>query len=254
MHFVAAFPPAHIIPQSLGKTMEFFSMTFIINVLFLDLLSHVQFSRLVTSLSLPAANMTPGCANAMMADFPCNDHVRRFRAGQYHPAEDLKQACTNSCDIALGSYQNSIESACAGQNYSDDGLLISASILPITSIPETLRYQYDRTCLMDKGRYCNVVAYEAAAVHEGSSQESAGCAHTFPSVGPADFWAKESSRPIPPSAKMHLQLTSVTIALSKSSSSKPAYHSLVDQELSPSSALWCPVARRPATRFQLHPF
>jgi hypothetical protein len=120
--------------------MESFLM-FIINVLSLDLFSTIQCFRLLASSSLPAADLTPSCANALTADLPCNDYVRRFGAGQYHAIESLEGACTSNCDIALSSYQNSIESACVGQNYSNDGLLTSASISPIVSIPEIMRYR-----------------------------------------------------------------------------------------------------------------
>jgi hypothetical protein len=223
---------------------------FIINVLSLDLFSTVQCYRLLTSSSLPAADLTPSCANALTADLPCNDYVRRFGAGQYHAIESLERACTSNCDIALSSYQNSIES---GQNFSNDGLLTSASISPIVSIPEIMRYRYNKTCLMNKGRYCNVVAYEAAMAHHESSQESTGYAHKFHSTRPADLRAKMPSRPSPPLAKIQLQLISVAIALSRNSNSKPAYHFPVDQELSPFSAPWCPHAPRLATLFQLPP-
>lgn len=104
-------------------------------------------------------NLTVSCSNALLSDVNCSPSVMGLQYGNYYPETTLQRVCTSDCDAALAKYEADVTTACAGQSWNgyDDYLM------PLAIIPDTIRYQYNLTCLMDSGRYCNIVAAQAAA-------------------------------------------------------------------------------------------
>ncbi|KAF8457847.1 hypothetical protein BDZ91DRAFT_785929 [Kalaharituber pfeilii] len=112
-----------------------------------------------TNSTVPA-NLSPECQAALMADVAdCYPVVGALRNGAFYPQAVLETMCTSACTAALAAYRGSIATACSGQTwvgYEDVGW-------PVTVIPELMIYHYNLACLMDEGRYCNVVAADYAA-------------------------------------------------------------------------------------------
>ena len=108
------------------------------------------------SFALP--NLTVTCAGAMSSDIACSPGITGFNIGEFYPEDTLVRTCTADCGQALEQYANRVNAACSKQTWKgyDD------TDMPLAIIPEMLRYHYNLTCLMDSGRYCNVVGAEAA--------------------------------------------------------------------------------------------
>ena len=131
--------------------------------------------------SMPA-NVSVACNGALVKDIACDPYVRRFRPGQYYSQEGLTKACTASCDGALSSYEAGVVQACKGQTYMDD---FGFQTQEISTIPGILRYQYNKTCLRNDGKFCNLLAYQAAQGQD--DQKPLGASATnIPTVDPCD--------------------------------------------------------------------
>lgn len=139
------------------------SLSFVYHIL-TPLLLFTQFDRVQSVLiftkdSLPS-NLTIGCGDALTKDVACSAVVKSLQDGLYYPQKDLEDTCTSTCNEALGAYEAAVKSSCAGEVWNG----YFNETLPILMIPDLLRYEFNQTCLMDSGRYCNVVAAKAAGV------------------------------------------------------------------------------------------
>lgn len=114
----------------------------------------------VNSSSLPT-NITTGCLGALTDNISCDDSIQKLRPGLYYPESALTTICTSSCNSALNSFQNSILSACVGETYDS---LTDVGFVPIYTIPDVLRYQFNLSCLSSNSEFCNVQAATAAGV------------------------------------------------------------------------------------------
>lgn len=134
----------------------------LLSTLFLPVLATTQF---FTSLTAPV-NLAEACNDALLANVSCSNLVTALAMGStaYHPVAVLEQVCTQDCDDALAEYQANINSACADDTWSG----YDNDSMPVTVVPDLIRYQFNLTCLMDSGRYCNNVAALAA---EASGQD-----------------------------------------------------------------------------------
>ena len=108
-----------------------------------------------TNATLPSKSLTPPCADALMATLPCDPYVKQFNAGDYFKPDGLARACKADCDAALGSWQASVNLACAGQSYQDT----RTALAPVAKVPDLKRYLYNLTCLQADGVFCNVWAF-----------------------------------------------------------------------------------------------
>lgn len=114
--------------------------------------------QIITPDIAPADISTP-CLNALTTNLTCGPMVPRFRYGYFYAPSTLESACTPECESDLASYETAVVSACSSDTwsgYDDEG------DAPLGLIPSLVRFQYSLTCLQDSGRWCNVVAGEAA--------------------------------------------------------------------------------------------
>ena len=117
-------------------------------------------------------NITASCSSALMADIPdCSSSITALRPSLYYPETTLESLCTAACNSALNDYESSVEGACEGETF-DSGL---SGYVPLSSVPQLLRYIFNYTCLTDSssGEYCNVVAAETIGVLADQSNLSA---------------------------------------------------------------------------------
>ncbi|EDO02976.1 hypothetical protein SS1G_05453 [Sclerotinia sclerotiorum 1980 UF-70] len=84
----------------------------------------------------------------------CARQIKGFLPGTYKSIEVLERACTNDCSISLAKYQKATEVAC-GEH---DSFPISENReAPVSFIPQIMFYNFNRTCIKDEGRWCNIV-------------------------------------------------------------------------------------------------
>lgn len=111
--------------------------------------------------SFTSSNLTKACIDALSRDLDCDPSVTSFRSGEYYPEAILNQTCTVRCDNSLSEYAANVLDACHRQSWSG----YEDEEMPLAIIPDMLHFQYNLTCLMDSGRYCNVVAASAAGLN-----------------------------------------------------------------------------------------
>lgn len=121
--------------------------------------------------------LTTGCAQALLADVSCDIAVTYLYPEGYFDAATLTKSCTDTCTQSLLTFENNIVTACGSQTFggetNDD--LTKNPIYPVAMLPNRFRFRHGLICMKDAGRWCNVVAGEAAL---GSSQ-SAGTLGMF---------------------------------------------------------------------------
>jgi hypothetical protein len=115
-------------------------------------------AQLFSNSTIPT-NLTVGCSNSLLGDIDCSLALMGFQHTRYYAETTLKRVCTPQCEAGLSSYEAAIRTACAGETWKgfDD------EIMPLDLIATNIRYEFNSTCLMDSGRYCNVIAAKAAA-------------------------------------------------------------------------------------------
>lgn len=118
--------------------------------------------QLLVEQSVPA-NLSTACQTALLADVDCSLMVSKFRNGYFYPQSILENSCTTQCASGLVTFEQNVGDACVNdvwEGYDED------AEIPVAVIPSLLRYQYDLTCLQDSGRFCNVIAGQAAAISD----------------------------------------------------------------------------------------
>ena len=132
-------------------------------------------TQFVTIASIPATNLTTDCVNVLTSNVSCTSYVRRFQQGSYYQELGLEQSCTPECDSGLAQWESNVISTCNNQVYSPDGV----QSLPILTISETVRSNYNLTCLEVNGEFCNVLAMNASLQTANSTQYIDPCDDCF---------------------------------------------------------------------------
>lgn len=121
-------------------------------------ISNISAAQFFQNSTLPT-NLTVECSDALLTNVTgCGNIVSSFRPGDYYPESVLNSTCTSECSDGLASFASSVLSACSTDvwnGYED-------TTMPVAIIPDLLRYAYNLTCLMDTGRYCNVISAQYA--------------------------------------------------------------------------------------------
>lgn len=111
--------------------------------------------QVITANTLPSDSLSASCIAALTSNVNCARQVTAFRPGAYKPIEVLERACTSDCSKSLADYQKATQSACGD---SDSFPIGENRQAPASFIPQILFYNFNRTCIKDEGRWCNVVA------------------------------------------------------------------------------------------------
>lgn len=93
-------------------------------------------------------------ADALSANITeCNNAVSAFDTSTAYSEQALDSLCTADCHSALQSWEDKIKDTCNGVTYADD----YGKTVPISSIASQLNFNFNQTCLMDNGQYCNII-------------------------------------------------------------------------------------------------
>jgi hypothetical protein len=103
-------------------------------------------------------NLRPPCAKALMTDVTCSPVVKTLRSDAYYPQSTLERICRSDCSSSLNSYHERIVSTCSGETFRGSNKVPES----VAMISDLMKYHYSIVCLIDSGRYCNVVAAEYA--------------------------------------------------------------------------------------------
>lgn len=131
--------------------------------------------QVFTNSTLPP-DLTIACNSALLSELNCNPTVAILQDGYYYVKARLDAICTTNCTSALAVYESSVVQSCQGQTW--NGYYNATD--PVAMIPDIMQYQYSLACLMDSGRYCNVVAAQAAT--SADPQEPLGMSGPFPMI------------------------------------------------------------------------
>ncbi|RAH72482.1 uncharacterized protein BO66DRAFT_436149 [Aspergillus aculeatinus CBS 121060] len=117
----------------------------------------------------PAAsvsNYNSYCAAALSTNVTaCSNLVAAFDPDETYTPALLQQHCTEDCRAALGQWTKNISDACYGVKYKDD---FTGVFLHISAMPGKIWHNFNQTCSMDAGQYCNVVLGKLRATATGT--------------------------------------------------------------------------------------
>lgn len=139
-----------------------------------SLLRSAQAVSFYTNGTVPT-NLTLACTNALIADVDCDPVVPALRNGNFYPNSTLTRACTPKCANALIIFQSKIASACS----KDTWLGYDDVAMPLTLIPDLLRFHYNLTCISNKGIFCNNIAAAYAAHLDPNTTDETGMLYTI---------------------------------------------------------------------------
>ncbi len=155
----------------------------IINTIFMPFFTLVTLIQLLACSSytsafqiFPADSVTQfsaSCAAALSTNITaCSNVVVGLDPSESYDQSLLQSTCNATCGSALASWQNAVGSACGGATYLSDYGYDSL----LSDIPGLMSFNFNQTCLMDGGLYCNVVlANLTAAAANATSTECNQC-------------------------------------------------------------------------------
>ena len=135
---------------------------------------HAIFLTLLAVLSIPISaiqifdqntvpkSLNAACTYALMKDITCSPVVTAIRSDTYYQQSTLEKTCKPECSASLDTYAATVTSLCGTQKWQASDTEQEL----VTSIVDLLRYHYSMVCLMDTGRYCNIVAAGNAAAND----------------------------------------------------------------------------------------
>jgi len=112
------------------------------------------------------------CGSALSQNITaCNNQVQVFDTSTDYLQADLEQACTVSCSSALSGWYTQASNACSNVTYTDDYGVTQN----VASVIGELSYDFNQTCLMYNGQYCNVVIGNLTASNATGSAQCNQC-------------------------------------------------------------------------------
>ncbi|KAF2416682.1 LysM domain-containing protein [Tothia fuscella] len=126
---------------------------------FYAFISHCNAIKIFDANTIPNS-ITPACSRELLKDVDCSPTVKMLRNDEYYQQKTLERTCKPGCSNSLEAYNKNVISACGSQTLNKIGKDDPEQIATITDL---LMYQYSLTCLMDTGKYCNLVAAGNAA-------------------------------------------------------------------------------------------
>lgn len=104
--------------------------------------------------SLRSSGYSDSCVDALSTNITqCSNAVSVFDPNGIYTQKVLESSCTDKCQSALQSWERSIKDSCSGVTYTDD----YGKTIPISSFATEMNFNFNQTCLMHDGEYCNIV-------------------------------------------------------------------------------------------------
>ncbi|KAJ5338650.1 hypothetical protein N7452_005378 [Penicillium brevicompactum] len=94
------------------------------------------------------------CADALTTNLTsCISAVHSLSSNNYYSQHGLDKICTSDCRDELMEYKKSVTAKCSGATYTND----LGTVYPISEVADTLLFNFQQTCLKNKGEYCNII-------------------------------------------------------------------------------------------------
>ncbi|KAH7322710.1 hypothetical protein B0I35DRAFT_509996 [Stachybotrys elegans] len=108
--------------------------------------------------ALPSEDLSDSCKAALTVDIACARQVSSFFEREPVPRDSLEEACTSACRTSLSQFEASLKKDCG----KEDTVQYSPELDPVHAsvIATDLLYHFNRTCIKDGDRWCNVWAFE----------------------------------------------------------------------------------------------
>lgn len=122
--------------------------------------------------SLQGSGYSDDCVDALSTNITeCSNAVSVLDANTVYTQAVLESSCTDDCQSALQSWEESIQDSCSDVTYTDD----YGKTVPISAIATERRFNYNQTCLMNDGEYCNLVLGNLTTASGNSSAGDKSC-------------------------------------------------------------------------------
>lgn len=104
--------------------------------------------------SVENAGYSDQCVDALSTNITqCNNVVSSFDANTVYSQKILELGCTDQCGSALVSWEEKIKDSCSDVTYVDG----YGRTVPISSIASIRSFNFNQTCRMNDGEFCNSV-------------------------------------------------------------------------------------------------
>lgn len=110
------------------------------------------------------------CVDALSRNITeCSNAIPTLDPNGFYTESSLQRSCTSDCRSALQSWEQSIVDSCNGVTYTND----YGNTVPVSSVATMINFNFNQTCLINDGEYCNIVLgnLTKASVNGSSGQK-----------------------------------------------------------------------------------
>ncbi|KAJ6049510.1 hypothetical protein N7444_006226 [Penicillium canescens] len=120
--------------------------------------------------SVENAGYSDECVDALSTNITqCNNAVSSFDPNTAYSQKILALGCTDKCGSALVSWEKSIKDSCRGVTYVDG----YGNNVPISSVASIRSFNFNQTCRLNEGEFCNTVLGNLTVTPSNSSAANA---------------------------------------------------------------------------------
>ncbi|KAH8679455.1 hypothetical protein BGZ61DRAFT_396391 [Ilyonectria robusta] len=121
--------------------------------------------------ALPSDTLSDSCVDALVADLSCPSQVSSFFEREPVPLESLEEACTSACRASLAEFEASLKTQCGEEDVVEYDL--GAGTVHVSVVATDIYYHFNRTCIKDGNRWCNIWAFENSSDNDSDNSGSA---------------------------------------------------------------------------------
>lgn len=121
--------------------------------------------------ALPSDTLSDSCVAALVADLSCLSQVSSFFEREPVPLESLEEACTSTCRASLAEFEASLKTQCGEEDVVEYDL--GAAAVHVSVVATDIYYHFNRTCIKDGDRWCNIWAFENSSDNDSDNSGSA---------------------------------------------------------------------------------
>ena len=112
------------------------------------------------------------CLDAVSTNITqCRDAVSALDSNTIYTEEGLQAVCTDQCRSALKSWEAGVKSTCKDVTFTNG----YGNSVPVYSLASSINFQFNQTCLMNDGEFCNLVLGNLTAAAVNGSAGNADC-------------------------------------------------------------------------------
>ncbi|KAL2752064.1 carbohydrate-binding module family 50 protein [Sodiomyces alcalophilus JCM 7366] len=121
--------------------------------------------------ALPSDTLSASCIAALVVDISCPSQVVSFFVREPVPLDSLEEACTSQCRASLADFEASLKTQCGEDDVVEYD--IGADPVHVSVVATDIYYHFNRTCIKDGDRWCNIWAFENSPDNDSGGGSSA---------------------------------------------------------------------------------